>query len=52
VRTLEDEIRPAGRYTMRFDGKDNSGHTLASGVYIMRLQIAGREATQRLTIVR
>lgn len=52
VRTLEDEIRPAGRYTMFLDGKDAGGASLASGVYFVRLEAAGRVATQRLTIVR
>jgi hypothetical protein len=52
VRTLEDEIRPAGRYTMFFDGRDQDGSSLASGVYFIRLEAGGNVATNRVTIVR
>jgi hypothetical protein len=52
VRTLENEIRPAGRCTMFFDGNDQKGKSLASGVYFMRLESAGRVATERMTILR
>lgn len=52
VRTLEDEIRPAGRYEVFFNGRDARGASLASGVYFLRLEAGGRVATQRMTIVR
>jgi hypothetical protein len=52
VRMLEDEIRPAGRYTMFFDGRDQDGSALASGVYFIRLEAGGNVATNRVTIVR
>ena len=52
VRTLENEIRPAGRYDVFFDGRDARGASLASGVYFLRLESSGRVATQRMTIVR
>lgn len=52
VRMYEDEVRPAGRYTMFFDGRDGNGASLASGVYFIRLDAAGQTATKRVTIVR
>jgi hypothetical protein len=52
VRVLEDEVRPAGRYTMFFDGRDANGASLASGVYFIRLEAANQTATRRVTIVR
>jgi mono/diheme cytochrome c family protein len=52
VRVLEDEVRPAGRYTMFLDGKDANGASLASGVYFIRLEAASQTATRRVTIVR
>lgn len=52
VRTLEDERRPAGRYTMHFDGRDDHGVALAAGVYFIRLASRDYESTQRVSIVR
>jgi mono/diheme cytochrome c family protein len=52
VRQIESEIRPAGVYTMFFDGRDQNGKDLASGVYFMRLESGGNVATKRVTIVR
>lgn len=37
VRTLVDQVQPAGRYSVVFDGKDNSGSQLASGMYIYQI---------------
>ncbi|MDD5718068.1 MAG: FlgD immunoglobulin-like domain containing protein [Candidatus Krumholzibacteria bacterium] len=39
IRTLVHESRPPGRYTAIWDGKGDSGRTVASGVYFCRLQI-------------
>src|SRR5512140_45386 len=40
VRTLVDQPHTAGRYTVSWDGRDNLGHVVGSGVYFYRL-IAG-----------
>jgi hypothetical protein len=41
----------AGRQTMRWDGRDDRGHRLASGIYLCRIT-AGRAAqTQRLVLI-
>jgi photosystem II stability/assembly factor-like uncharacterized protein len=37
IRTLVDEFRPSGNYIITWDGKGNSGETLASGIYFYRL---------------
>ena len=52
VKTLENEIRPAGSYTMHWDGRDENGASLASGVYFLRLQSGDFVASQRVTLVR
>ena len=52
VRSLESERRPAGRYTMQFDGKDDRGVALAAGAYFIRLRSKAFEATQRVLVVR
>ncbi len=36
VRTLYDADRPAGSFTVTWDGKDAAGATVASGLYILR----------------
>jgi hypothetical protein len=52
VRVLDDEIRPAGRYTMHWDGRDDRGRGLASGVYFLRLRAGIYESAQRIVLVR
>lgn len=52
VRMLEDEIRPAGRYTMHWDGRDDRGSELAAGVYFLRLQSGDFVASERTVLVR
>ena len=38
VRTLVDERKDAGYYTVHWNGKDNHGHAAPSGVYLYHLQ--------------
>jgi hypothetical protein len=45
VRTLVSDRLPANSYTFEWDGKDDSGSTLASGTYFARLRI-GAEVMQ------
>ena len=41
VRTLVDRYHQPGVYSTRWDGTDNSGRHMASGVYFYRLETAG-----------
>lgn len=43
VRVLEDAEKAAGEYVQAWDGKDERGATVASGVYVYRL-LAGKSA--------
>jgi hypothetical protein len=52
VRTLVHEYREPGEYHAAWDGRDNGGHTLASGVYYERLQTVDGPRTQVVTYVR
>jgi hypothetical protein len=47
VRLLVDDIREAGRYQVTFDGSD-----LASGMYFVRLQIAGENHVRRIELLK
>jgi hypothetical protein len=49
---LAGGFRTAGRHTSRWDGRDARGSALPSGVYLLRLETAGRESSQRLVITR
>ena len=53
VRTLASEARAeAGSRSVRWDGRDDSGRRLASGVYLCRIAAGGETASQRLMLVR
>ncbi len=51
VRTLSSGVMPAGRYSVVWDGRDDAGQSVASGVYYLRLA-ADQNLTQRLVVVR
>ena len=40
VRELVRGARPAGRYWIPWDGRDDRGHTVSSGVYMVRLTLS------------
>jgi len=52
VRVLEDGPRPAGRYALRWDGRDGEGRALPNGLYFYRLEAPNLTATRKLTLVR
>ena len=53
VRTLAAErFAQPGRYEARWDGLDDNGRSVASGVYHARLEVTGRVFTQRLTLIK
>ncbi|NIR47172.1 T9SS type A sorting domain-containing protein, partial [candidate division KSB1 bacterium] len=39
IRTLLNEIRSAGQYSIRWDGKNDFGSEVSSGVYIVRMTV-------------
>lgn len=46
VATLAQGLREAGTYTLRWDGRDDDGRELASGVYLYRPTAGDRAATR------
>jgi flagellar hook assembly protein FlgD len=47
---LAEGPRAAGRHTLRWDGRVESGAKLPTGVYLLRLEAAGRESSQKLIL--
>jgi hypothetical protein len=52
VRTLADEARPAGEAEVHWDGLDDAGRPVASGVYLVRLRSAGLDESRRVLRLR
>lgn len=52
VATLVDRALQAGAHEVRWNGRAADGSTVASGVYLIRLEAGERVATQRLTVVK
>jgi len=52
VRTLASSVQPAGRHEVVFDGRDDRGRQLASGVYLAQLAADGVRELRKLTLVK
>lgn len=52
VRTLIDAQHAAGKFQTHWDGKDELGNQVASGVYLYQLQAGNFQAAQRMILMR
>ncbi|UCE18933.1 MAG: T9SS type A sorting domain-containing protein, partial [Gemmatimonadota bacterium] len=52
VRTLIDERKGPGLYSINWDGKDEKGHEALSGVYLYCLKIGDFIATRRMLLLK
>jgi hypothetical protein len=52
VRTLVDEYQPAGYKTVHWDGKDQDGNEVSSGIYFYRLQAGEYNEIRKMVIVK
>ncbi|MCC7265462.1 MAG: T9SS type A sorting domain-containing protein, partial [Candidatus Latescibacteria bacterium] len=52
VATLLSGLREAGTYTLQWDGRDEQGGVLATGVYFYRLQAGAQVQTRKLLLLR
>ncbi|MBN2461894.1 MAG: T9SS type A sorting domain-containing protein, partial [Candidatus Cloacimonetes bacterium] len=52
VKTLIDEILPAGRHTVVWNGRDDHDKSLPSGVYLYRLTAAGIQKTGKMILLK
>jgi hypothetical protein len=52
IRRLVDAHQAAGEHTVRWDGKDNAGQSVVSGVYIMTIESGAFRASRRITLAK
>jgi hypothetical protein len=52
VRTLVDGAMPAGYHRVTWDGRDQNGHRVASGVYIYRLEAGSFKRVRKMLMVK
>jgi flagellar hook assembly protein FlgD len=52
VKTLADMVQPAGRHRIVWDGKDDQGKDVASGIYFYRLEAGEFTDSKRMVILK
>lgn len=52
VRTLADGVKPAGRYQLAWDGRDDRGHQVTAGIYLSRLSTSERALERKLLLLK
>ena len=52
IRHLLDQVETQGSYSTTFDGKDDRGEPLSSGVYLVVLEEVGGREIRKFIIVR
>ena len=48
---LVDEVKPAGSFEVVWDGRDNTGYLVASGVYLYRIEAQGFVQTRKMLLL-
>ncbi len=52
IRKLVSEIKAAGTYSVFWDGKDEVGQQMSSGIYLLKMKAATFTANQKLVLLR
>jgi hypothetical protein len=52
VRTLQNGKQPAGKYSVEWNGLNNAGNPVSSGIYFYRLRTEGFTGTRKMFILR
>ena len=52
VRTLVDDEKAAGSHLVSWDGRDESGRQLSSGIYVYRLEVGDSGVTKKMLLLR
>ena len=52
VKTLVNGVMPAGKHTISWDGTNNLGNKVSSGVYIYSLEVGNHKLHKRMTLMK
>ncbi|PIP13168.1 MAG: hypothetical protein COX48_05045, partial [bacterium (Candidatus Stahlbacteria) CG23_combo_of_CG06-09_8_20_14_all_34_7] len=52
IRTIVNEVKDVAWYRASFNGKDNSGREIASGIYFYKLTAPGFDSSMRMTYLK
>ena len=52
IRALDDRVLGSGRNVITWDGTDDAGHPVSSGLYLVRLEIDGTTRTRKALLMR
>ena len=52
IRTLVDSPYTAGYHTVRWDGKDNKGYLVSSGIYLYQLKAGAFSQIKKMSLIR
>ena len=50
VKTLDGGQRPTGAWSLQWDGRDDHGASLPSGVYLIRLEVSGKQRVKKVVL--
>ena len=51
IRTLVNTDQQAGRYTLDWDGRDDMGVLVGSGIYFLRIKAGSFQKIQKMTLI-
>ncbi|OQA65258.1 MAG: flagellar basal body rod modification protein [Candidatus Diapherotrites archaeon ADurb.Bin253] len=52
VKTLINELKSSGMYNVLWDGRDNSGHSVSSGIYLYVLKSGDKIQTRKMLFLK
>jgi flagellar hook assembly protein FlgD len=52
VRTLVNGVKDAGAYSLAWDGRNDSGSNVASGIYFYQMETKGFSETKKMVLLR
>jgi len=52
VRTLVDDVKPAGTYQVEWNGRDDAGGIVSSGIYLYRIRAGDHLATKKMALIK
>ncbi len=51
IRTLVNDTRATGHYTMDFDGRDDNGRSISSGIYFLKMRSGAYQSTRKMMMM-